>query len=90
MSFISTILPKLLEAAEGAKCVGCGYCCLTAICAYGSANNDRGGCTSLVYDGSRYRCINKAAMKQMQGTGCCCGFMNTWRDDTKFRGWVKE
>lgn len=75
-----------------AKCVGCGYCCLTSICSFGEENttNGIGGCVFLQYNGTRYICTCKAAMGDMEGTGCCSSFMNTWRNNTVFRGWVKK
>lgn len=85
---IKKMLDDLLE--NPAVCVGCGYCCLSAICPNGEMNPDNGGCKYLLFD-ERYWCSNEKAMEEMKGTGCCCSFMNTWRTigHIEFRGWVR-
>jgi hypothetical protein len=87
LSAIKRLLKDSLE--HPAECVGCGYCCLTAICSWGKENKVTGGCEYLVYDQWRYKCECIPAMREMKGTGCCCSFMNTWRKHTMFRGWHK-
>lgn len=69
------------------KCVGCGYCCLAGVCGYGTLGNGK-QCVFLTWndDLGMYRCMCKAAVAEMAGTGCCTGAQfNTWRTDVRER-----
>lgn len=81
------------------KCVGCGHCCLTAICLVGYTYLNKGKstgpikrCTLLYWskEQGRYRCTLAEKGTQFKialhvGEGCPQG-LNTWRKEVKFRG----
>lgn len=81
------------------KCVGCGFCCLKAICVVGYSYLAKGEdigeisrCPLLIWDDpqSRYLCTLIDKDKRFKSAlhidkGCCAG-LNTWRREVKFRG----
>lgn len=78
---------------EVRNCVGCGYCCLTAMCFSGQKRLGlHRRCPALTWsdDDSRYYC--QLALEDIRfarevyvGAGCCSG-LNTWRREVKNRG----
>ena len=70
-------------------CVGCGYCCLKAMCATGIEHLGRAErrCPFLVWTGNLYRCqlVIDGKADMFTGYGCTSN-LNTWRRDVKFRG----
>lgn len=75
-----------------ADCVGCGYCCLRAMCSVGirEYGEDEGRCPYLVWLNDRYWCdlvLSKRINWRELATGFgCSSSLNDWRRDVKFRG----
>lgn len=76
-------------------CVGCGFCCLKAICEVGARLYGPGvtQCPALEWKESRYVCKLMELpgdqglayrLELYAGEGCCAG-LNTWRQDVKDR-----
>jgi len=72
-------------------CVGCGYCCIKAMCSIGIAYHGRSEerCPYLVWNGSMYRCrlVTDNLIDQSKlttGFGCTSN-MNTWRKNVRER-----
>lgn len=79
------------DLTERKKCVGCGYCCIRAMCRFGL---DKHGyhkvCPSLFWDGKKYRCDlvkenYKNIVEAMEINIGCCSNLNTWRNNVKER-----
>lgn len=71
------------------NCVGCGHCCLTAICVIGQLEfnvNCKSKCPGLIWNGNRYICklANKYKRQLAIGAGCCQP-LNNWRSHIKER-----
>jgi hypothetical protein len=72
------------------SCVGCGYCCIKAMCAEGIRYYGRhySRCPSLVWDekANRYWCqlARDGKINVLTGYGCTSN-LNTWRRDVKKR-----
>ena len=72
------------------KCVGCGHCCITAICTLGQSiykvNHDA-DCPALIWNGNRYICKLANEYKKILaiGEGCCQPLCNDWRLNVKER-----
>jgi len=73
------------------KCVGCGYCCLKAVCISVFAD-ESGRCDYLEWreEEGRYRCALAEedkffALNVYIGKGCS-STLNTWRKEVKYRG----
>jgi hypothetical protein len=76
------------------RCVGCGYCCITAPCAasvrlYPGATT----CPQLEWDGERYICglmripglLGENYRAELYAGAGCCSNLNDWRKDVKKR-----
>jgi len=68
-------------------CVGCGYCCQTATCAFGElAGSDSKECKYLRRNGDRYFCHLVECFPDVYkeplaiGAGCCSSLFNKQRD----------
>ena len=75
------------------KCVGCGYCCISAPC-FLSAYNEWGDrykrCERLYWDGEKYRCKEIESNPEFAegmgaDVGCPSTLGNTWRQSVKRR-----
>lgn len=75
-----------------ADCVGCGYCCMKAMCSVGVREHggDEGRCPYLVWENDRYWCYlvltEKVSWKELFIECGCSSSLNNWRYDVKFRG----
>ena len=70
-------------------CVGCGYCCLKAQCAYSMLKFDRQDrCPALKWDTekTRYFCTEYRELEWLMNKGCSSPLFNDWRDFPQFRG----
>jgi len=70
-------------------CVGCGYCCLKAMCSTGIGFYGRSveRCPYLIWIEDKYRCQLVLDNKAKVATGFgCSSSLNSWRQDVKFRG----
>ena len=77
-----------------AKCVGCGYCCMKAVCVVGQffhPDAKNGKCPELYWDEgkSMYRCKcsnfgEKITSELYFGLGCSSS-LNTWRRNVRPR-----
>lgn len=82
------------QEAKIKKCLGCGYCCLKAMCALGTIRlgtyKDR--CPYLRWNGRRYLCDlylsdpKSLGEKMAIGAGCSSSLFNDWRKEVKYRG----
>jgi hypothetical protein len=89
LSMRKSILGEIADLiTHTTKCVGCGYCCASAICEYGRESEERGGCAYLYFKDGRYWC-DAVKPRKWFGTGCGCSYRNTWRADVQFRGWER-
>lgn len=67
-------------------CIGCGYCCLTAMCVRGCIEYGvHKRCPGLIWNGGRYWCnlvLSKPILRDdiAIGAGCCSTMFNTYRD----------
>lgn len=74
-----------------AECVGCGYCCLKAMCALGVKEYGRTStrCPYLYWhvEDKRYYCqlYDREKWLKYFGEGCSSS-LNSWRKDVKYRG----
>jgi hypothetical protein len=69
------------------QCVGCGYCCITAMCSIGlHVFGKVGKCPALTWNGHRYICeIADLFVNALNiGKGCCAP-LNTWRERVRER-----
>lgn len=85
---------KRLRSNEPDQCVGCGYCCIKAMCSVGVYFNDgkrEDRCPFLVWDEevNRYFCklvVDGTIIPEALGIGLgCCSNLNSWRKDVKRR-----
>jgi hypothetical protein len=80
-------------------CVGCGYCCLTAMCAVGYLVYSAGKevdvperCPYLLWnkEDGRYWCglteVHEKFKSLIHAGEGCCSTLNSWRKDVKYRG----
>jgi len=85
-------MPKLNWPA----CVGCGYCCIKALCILGEMmvgglpERMRGShCPSLYWTGDKYRCrlaeVSELARRELSIDAGCCSGLNSWRNNIKRR-----
>jgi hypothetical protein len=72
------------KRGDPTPCVGCGYCCIAAICEYGRENVETHQCAYLYFKDGRYWC-DAAGPKKWFGAGCSCS-LNSWRKDVRWRG----
>jgi len=71
---------------EYAECVGCGYCCLKALCCHGEIDKGEDYCNHLYWNGTKYRCSIAADQYVSLSIGeGCCSSLNSWRQDVKKR-----
>jgi hypothetical protein len=73
------------------NCVGCGYCCIRAMCRIGLEKYGLHDiCPGLFWDGKKYRCrLVRSNYKNIIlilaiGKGCCSN-LNTWRKNVRER-----
>jgi hypothetical protein len=77
-----------MEEIKTVPCVGCGFCCRKGPCELATQFNiwrppENGGCRSLKWDGTKWRCTlvtlrPEYAEMLYAGEGCCCS-LNTDR-----------
>lgn len=87
---------KKIDNIKIKKCVGCGYCCITAKCAAGARLYPSSKiCNALIWskEENRYLCdlmrlpgnIGRDYREELYAGEGCCSNLNSWRQDVKNR-----
>lgn len=71
-----------------AKCIQCGYCCITAPCPYGVSEENEPRCKFLQAEGERLICSKYeeilkdpgSVFSPAFGAGCCSPLFNSMRE----------